>query len=69
MQCKYYNFSSKGYLCYKTITSENVSSDAQVKNVFILQKLYFAFPKYSSFCIFNHPMVYQFCDIMMIIST
>ena len=25
----------KGYLCYKTITSQNVSSEAQVKNSFI----------------------------------
>ena len=27
---------SKGYLCYKTITSQNVLSEAQVKNFFIL---------------------------------
>ena len=26
----------KGYLCYKTITSQNVSSETQVKNFFIL---------------------------------
>ena len=26
----------KGYLCYKTITSQNVSSEGQVKNFFIL---------------------------------
>ena len=26
----------KGYLCYKTITSQNVSSEAQIKNCFIL---------------------------------
>ena len=25
----------KGYLCYKTITSQNVSSEAQIKNFFI----------------------------------
>ena len=28
----------KGYLRYKTITSQNVSSEAQVKNFIILQK-------------------------------
>ena len=26
----------KGYLCYETITSQNVSSEAQIKNFFIL---------------------------------
>ena len=25
----------KGYLCYKTITSQNMSSEAQIKNFFI----------------------------------
>ena len=25
----------KGYLCYKTIASQNVSSDVQVKNFFL----------------------------------
>ena len=25
----------KGYLCYKTITSQNVSSEAQIRNFFI----------------------------------
>ena len=31
----------KGYLRYKTITSQNVSSDAQVKKFFISQKVLF----------------------------
>ena len=26
---------AKGYLCYKMITSQNVSSEAQVKNFFV----------------------------------
>ena len=25
--------------------------------------------RYSSFCIFNYPMIYQICDVMMGIST
>ena len=45
----------KGYLRYKTITSQNVSSETQVKNFFC----YVLFSRYSSFCIFNHPLIYQ----------
>ena len=59
----------KGYLCYKTITSQNVSSEAQIKNFFISQKNYVPFLRYSNFCIFNHPMIYRICDVMMSIST
>ena len=59
----------KGYLCWKIITSQNVSSETQVKNCFILQKNYVPFSRYSSFFIFNHPMIYQICDVMMSIST
>ena len=59
----------KGYLCYKTMTSQNVSSEAQVKDFFILWKDYVPFSRYSSFCIFNQPMIYQICDVMMSIST
>ena len=55
----------KGYLRYKTIASQNVSSEAQIKNFFISQKNYVPFSRYSSFCIFNHPMIYQICDVMM----
>ena len=29
----------KGYLCYKTITSQNVPSKAQIKNFFVVEKL------------------------------
>ena len=59
----------KDYLCHKLITSQNVSSEAQVKNFFMLQKSYVSFLRCSSFCIFNHPMIYQICDAMMIINT
>ena len=59
----------KGYLRYKTITSQNVSPEAQVKNFFDSQKSYVPFSRYSSFSIFNHPMIYQTCDVMMSIST
>ena len=43
------NFVIKGYLCYQTITSQNVSSEAQVKNYFILWKNYVPFSRYSGF--------------------
>ena len=57
--------SLKGYLCYKMITSWTVSSEAQVNN-FILKKSYVPFLRYSSLCIFNHPMIYQICNIISI---
>ena len=43
----------KGYLCYKTITPQNVLSEAQLKNFFIWCKNYVRFSGYSSFCVFN----------------
>ena len=58
------------YLRCKTITSQNVPSKAQIKNFFISQKNYVLFSRYSSFCIFNHSMIYQINDVtMMSIST
>ena len=59
----------KGYLCYKTITSQNAPSKAQIKNFFSLKKNYVPFSRYSSFCIFNHPMIYQISDVTMSITT
>ena len=60
----------KGYLCNKMITSQNVSSEAQVKNFFFISyESYVPFSSSSSFSIFNHPIIYQICDIMMSIST
>ena len=59
----------KGYLFFKMITSQNVSSEAQVKNFFISQKSYIPFSSYLSFCIFNHPIIYQISDVMISIST
>ena len=67
------NISSKrwlqGYLCYKTITSQNAVSEAQVEIFFVSWESYVPFSRYSSFCIFNHLMIYQICDIMMSINT
>ena len=58
----------KGYLRCKTMTSQNVSSEPQVKIFFkFFRKV--PFLRYFSFCIFNHPMIYQICDVMMSIST
>ena len=55
----------KSYLRYKTITSQNVPSEAQVKNVFVSKKIYFPFSRCSSF---NHLMIYQICDVPMMMS-
>ena len=38
----------KGYLRYKTIASQNGSSEVQVKNFFISWKIYVLFSGYSS---------------------
>ena len=59
-------FLFKGYLHYKTIASKNVPSETQVKKFFVSQKSYVLFSRYSSFCIFDHPMIYQICDVMSI---
>ena len=64
------NISSKrwlrGYLCYKTITSQNALSEAQVEIFFVSWESYVPFSRYSSFFIFNHLMIYQICDMMSI---
>ena len=59
-----YYYYIKRYLCYQTTTNE-----AQIKNFFISYKSYVPFSRYSSFCIFNHTMIYQICDVTMSIST
>ena len=46
-----------------------MSSEAHVNNFSILQKIYSPFLRYLSFCIFNHPVIYQICNVMMNIST
>ena len=56
---KAFQNSTKGYLRYKTITSQNVPPKAQIKNFFISYKNYVSFLRYSSFCISIHPMIYQ----------
>ena len=48
------------------VTSQNVSSDAQDKNVFICRKGIF---HSQDIQVFNHPMIYQISDVMMNIST
>ena len=59
----------KVYLYYKTITSQNVSSEAQSKNFFdFVEKVCFVLKKLK-FCIFNQRMIYQICDVMISIST
>ena len=53
----------------KTVTSQNVLSEAQLKNFFVSYKNYVPFWRYSSFCIFSHPMIYEICDVTMGITT
>ena len=64
----YYNLPFKDYFCYKAITFQNVSSEAQVKNFVISQKNYVPFSRYSILCNFYHPLIYQIYDFMMNIS-
>ena len=59
----------KGYLFCRTITSQNVSSEAQVKDFYVSWKSYVPLLRYSSFCLFNNPIIYQICDVMMSTST
>ena len=40
-------------------------SEAQIKNFFISQKNYIPFSRYSSFYIYNHPMIFRICDVTM----
>ena len=65
----YHFYFLKGYLRYKTISSQNGSSEAQIKNFLISWKNYVPFSRYSSFCIFNHPMIYRIYDVTMSFST
>ena len=37
--------------------------------IFLFQRKVVPFSRYSSFCIFNHPLIYQICEVMMSIST
>ena len=48
---------NKGYLHHKIITSQNMLSEAQIKNFFILKKSCIPFTRYSSFCILDDPMI------------
>ena len=59
----------KGCLHCKMITSQNVGSEIQIKSFSLLQQNYVPFSRYSSFSIFNHPMIYQICDVMIRICT
>ena len=45
------------YFRYKTITSQNVPFETQIKDFFISWKGYVPFSRYASFWIFNHPMI------------
>ena len=50
-------WNSKGYLCYKTIIPQNVLSVAQVKNFFILWKIYVLFSRYSGFWVSSYATI------------
>ena len=56
---------NQGYLHYKTITYQNMSTAAQIKIFcFVLETNYVLFSRFSSFSIFNNPMIYQICYVM-----
>ena len=58
----------KSYLFYETIASKNVSSKAQVFFLFC-RKVMFLSEDMQLFCIFNYPVIYQICHVMVNIST
>ena len=58
----------KGYLCYKMITSQNVSSEARDKNFFIFRKVIFRSEDIQVFVFSIIPVIYQICDVIMNIS-
>ena len=58
----------KGNRRCKKIT-QNVPSMAEVKNHFVSLKSHVLLSRYSKFCIFNHPMIYQIFDVMKSIRT
>ena len=49
----------------KRITSQIISFEAQFQKFFYLVEKLCSNLEISSFCIFNHPMIYQICDAMM----
>ena len=60
----------KGYCCYKMIISQNLSSQAQVKNFLFHRKVMYH-SQDNQVLYFKHPMIcYIYCEVMMsIIST
>ena len=62
-------FLFKGYLRYRTLSSESVPSEAQVNNFFISQKSHVPFLRYSIFQICNYIMNFQIYDVSMSIDT
>ena len=71
--CKYHVFHDilevyfclTGYLRYKTITSQNVLSEPQVRNFLFHRKFMFRSQDIQVFYIVNHLMIYQISDVMM----
>ena len=57
----------KDYLHYKTITSQNVSSRTWIKNFLFIERLR-SILKIFKILFFNHPIIHQFCNVMMSIS-
>ena len=58
----------KGYLRYKMITSQNVLFEVQVKKFFYFVEKLCSVLEIFKFCVFNHPLIYKICDVMMNIS-
>ena len=54
--------------CYR-LPPQQDDSFARINNFVISYKGYILPSRYSSFCIFNHSMIYQIFEVMMSIST
>ena len=62
-----YWFIVKVYLRYKTITSQNVPSKAQIRNFFILQKNYVPFSRYPNMSTIKNGQIFLYCYFNKII--
>ena len=62
-------FSFKGYLHYKTITSQNVLSEVSLRSILFCRKVMLHVLDVPVFIFFNRLICYQICDVMKSINT
>ena len=59
----------KGYSHCKTIAPQNVSAEEAAVNIFFyFIESYVTFSRYAIFCVFNHPRIYQICNVIISIN-